>query len=207
MDQNENTKNGPGQPQNPELPESDKPKAGLDNMPEPARKCQVCGSPNHYGCGCEAKARREKKVLNDLPKLHYLIGGRSLCVAAKPGEKSTEIQYEVTCPECIILLAKDAFEQPAAKMKLPEEIDDMLEDVLSIPAIRKMHDAQMDSYKNIEKMANGIEGLCELMYERNNFLKVIASDLITIRNFILKEKEIRDIQLKDEKEKNAAEGN
>lgn len=28
---------------------------------EPSRKCKICGSPNHYGCGCEAKQLREAK--------------------------------------------------------------------------------------------------------------------------------------------------
>lgn len=64
MDQNESTKNVPGQNQSQdgnghetleELP-------GQSNI-EQARKCQICGSPNHHACGCEAKARKEKSRL------------------------------------------------------------------------------------------------------------------------------------------------
>ena len=52
MDQHANTKNvsEPGQAQSPELQESAR------KAEEPSHKCKICGGPNHYGCGCEAKA-------------------------------------------------------------------------------------------------------------------------------------------------------
>ena len=49
MDQNENTENGP---------EQNQAQAEPDVMQqESPRKCEICGSPNHQGCGCEAKER------------------------------------------------------------------------------------------------------------------------------------------------------
>jgi hypothetical protein len=46
--------------------------------------------------------------------------------------------------------------------------------------------------KNIETMADGFQGLCALMYDTNNYLKVITGDLITIRKHLSKEDEVKN---------------
>ena len=64
MDQHANTKNvsEPGQAQNPELQESARQAEEPGDMKtESPRKCSICGGPNHYGCGCEAKQLSEAK--------------------------------------------------------------------------------------------------------------------------------------------------
>jgi len=72
------------------------------------------------------------------------------------------------------------------------ETDDTLEDILSPAAIRAVHEAQMKSYKDIETMAAGNEGLCACMYDICNYLKLITGDLITIRKHLTKEDEVKD---------------
>lgn len=47
----ENTKSGPEQNQDQAEP------AAMQQ--ESPRVCKICGGPNHYGCGCEAKAAKE----------------------------------------------------------------------------------------------------------------------------------------------------
>lgn len=91
--------------------------------------------------------------------------------------------------------------------KIPETpaADDNLEDILTGPAIRKHYEANLKTAEQTEKIANGIEDLRVCFYDMNNYLKVIAGDVITIRNYILKEKAIRDSQLKEDEVKNAAE--
>ncbi len=67
MDPQENTKKtGPDQEQQTGQP-------ATERKSEPARKCQFCKGPDHHGCGCEARAAKEKSRidLNALPKIHY----------------------------------------------------------------------------------------------------------------------------------------
>ena len=47
--------------------------------------------------------------------------------------------------------------------------------------------------KDIKIMADGFEGLCACMYDTNNYLKVIAGDLITIRKVQLKEDKVDEV--------------
>lgn len=72
------------------------------------------------------------------------------------------------------------------------EKDDVLEDILSPDAIREAHEAQMKSYKDIETIAAGNEGLCACMYDITNYLKLITGDLITIRKHLTNEDEVKD---------------
>ena len=70
MDPNENTKSGPEQeqPQSPALQDSASQADELDRMKaESPRKCEICGSPNHHGCGCEAK--RQAKAIVEIKNI------------------------------------------------------------------------------------------------------------------------------------------
>ncbi|MBA7523271.1 hypothetical protein ES705_15394 [subsurface metagenome] len=98
---------------------------------ESPRKCKICGSPNHHGCGCEAKAMTEIK-----------------------------------------------FEQPVSEAPTESEMDDALDAVLTPEAIIESHKASIDMAKDIKTMADGFEGLCACMYDTNNYLKLIAGNLI-----------------------------
>lgn len=84
--------------------------------------------------------------------------------------------------------AEDAAAVFYKKQPIPgADKEDDLKDILSPDAIREAHEAQMKSHKDIETIAGSIEGLCALMYDTNNYLKLITGDLITIRKFLNKE--------------------
>lgn len=54
-----NTRPSPGQDQQQKPGENVDVSAEPDKMQqESPRKCKICGGPNHYGCGCEARQRR-----------------------------------------------------------------------------------------------------------------------------------------------------
>lgn len=147
MDQNENTTGkSPEQAQNPGLQDSARQAEGPGNMKaESSRKCNICGGPNHQGCGCEAKAAREW-----------------------PG--------------------KDAPPDGQPESEAPaDESDDELESILTSEAIVESHKANLKMAQDIKKMADGFEGLCACFYDTNNYLKLIAGDLITIRKLLTKE--------------------
>jgi len=161
MDQNENTKSGPEleQPQSPGPQDSASQADEPGNMKaESPRKCKICGSPNHHGCGCEAKAAKEWPG-EDAPP-----GGQSESETPAPSESET---------------------------------DKALEDVLSPDAIVKSHKLNIQIAKDIKTMADGFEGLCACMYDTNNYLKVMAGDLITIRKMLSKEDDPRLISIID----------
>ena len=52
MDQNQENQKQPGQDQGGPA------EVGVMQQESP-RKCNICGGPNHHGCGCEARQRRE----------------------------------------------------------------------------------------------------------------------------------------------------
>lgn len=55
MDQNDLTKNGPKESPSQAEPGPAEPDAMQQESP---RVCKICGGPNHYGCGCEAKQKQ-----------------------------------------------------------------------------------------------------------------------------------------------------
>lgn len=85
-------------------------------------------------------------------------------------------------------------EQPESEKPTPaeSETDDALEDVLSEEAIVESHKSNLQMAKDIKTMADGFDGLCACMYDTNNYLKVIAGDMITIRKFLTKEDEVKN---------------
>jgi len=138
--------------------------------------------------------------------VHYLIDAQALCRSAEQHKKGTENQYEVTCPECFGLMKtktnREVIDAMREKVRLSvaepeqplsEQIDEVLDDVLSVPAIKEMHDRQLESFANIDRMSNGIEGICTQMYDLGNYLKLITGDLITIRKALVKEAEVKNV--------------
>jgi len=120
--------------------------------------CKVCGGPNHYGCGCEAK--RQAKAIVEIENIH-----------------------KVEQPES---------EAPAAETQAEKEaaFNSVIEDIfsrLSKEDVKKILEGEFDFAKDIKMMADGFGGLCACMYDTNNYLKIIAGDLITIRKFLSKE--------------------
>lgn len=157
MDPHENTKSGPGQNDSPgpqvSANQADEPG---DMKAESPRKCNICGGPNHYGCGCEA---RQKQAAVQVETENI-----------KPAEQS-------------------------------ESENDIIEDVFSPEAIKESDKVNRQMAKDINTMADGFEGLCACMYDTNNYLKLIAGDLITIRKLLSKEDEVKNAD-PDSPEKN-----
>jgi len=197
MDQKEDTKNTEKAPE-------------LQSKSEPARRCQICGGPNHNGCGCEAKARRETTAKNVLPKIHLDMNGRALCVEAKPGEKNTSIQYEVTCQECIRLMRKAG--QPVDAPE-PEDVDEISKAIFSNEEFNRARQLSIDQNENIQQIKELIaaqneliEGVViqhansnEILLSINNFFKLLVDDVITIRKILIMD-EYKEAKPKDEPE-------
>jgi len=74
-----------------------------------------------------------------------------------------------------------------AEQMVPEKVEDILDDVLSIDAIKDAHEANIKMAKDIKTMADDLDGLCACMYDTNNYLKLITGDLITIRKKLTEE--------------------
>lgn len=90
-------------------------------------------------------------------------------------------------------------EQPTALKQTQAERDEtfrkVIEEIIirsSPDEIKKLLEAQFDFAKDIKTMADGFEGLCASFYDTNNYLKVIAGDLITIRKILSKEDEVKN---------------
>lgn len=82
--------------------------------------------------------------------------------------------------------------KPGEPIPQTKSEDDILEAVFSPEAIKESDKVNRQMAKDIETMAGGFEGLCALMYDTNNFLKVITGDLITIRKILTKEDEVKN---------------
>ena len=156
MGQNENTKSGPEQAQ-----DCPGPQASASQAVEPGnikaespRKCKICGSPNHHGCGCEAK--RQARAMVEMENSYKKV------------------------------------EQPESETPGESEADDILEAAFSPEAIIKSDEVNKRMAKDIKTMADGFEGLCVCFYDTNQFLQIIAGDLITIRKFLTKEDEVKN---------------
>ncbi len=129
---------------------------------------------------------------------------------AEPGQGSPEVMQQESPRKCKICggpnhhgcgcEAKAAKEwpgedappdgQPASEAPAESKTfasKDELEDVLSEEAIIESHKSNIQMAKDIKTMADGFEGLCVCMYDTNNYLKLIAGDMITIRKFLTKE--------------------
>lgn len=147
MEPKDHTNGEAVQSQSPELQNSGSQAAEPDRMKiESPRKCRICGGPNHYGCGCEA---RQKKAAVQVATENI-----------KPAEQGT------------------------AEAKSPDEA---IEDILTSEAILEAHEANIQMTKDIKTMADGFEGLCACLYDTNQYLKLLAGDVITIRKFLNKE--------------------
>ena len=158
----------PGQLQSPELPGSASQAEEPGSMQaESPRQCSICEGPNHYGCGCEAKARTEGTGFG----------------APAAGQRRTVGMVET--------------EAPVAK------VDDDLESILSPEGIIEEHEAFKKMAKDIKTMADGFEGLCACFYDTNQYLKIIAGDLITIRKILTNE--YKESETKKTEPENAAE--
>ena len=192
MDPNVNTKSGPEleQAQSPGLQESasqaDEPgkepgPAELDAMQqESPRACKLCGGPNHYGCGCEAKAAKE-------------LPGPDEQGPEEPGADQAIANEQA--------LEQQAAEQPALTPAEEQEVvDETLEDILSPEGIRREHESFLRMATDIKTMADGFGGLCALLYDTNNYLKIIADDCISIRKLLSKEDEVKNATPKNNKD-------
>ncbi len=100
-------------------------------------------------------------------------------------------------------------EQPESETPDEQEIDafhNMMEKIFSrcqIEDIAKLLEGQFDAAKDLKTMAEGFETMCVCLYDANNFLKIIAGDLITIRKFLTKEDEVKNADADNsEKSKN-----
>ena len=181
MDPNSNTKNvsKPGQAQSPELPGS----AG--QAEEPARKCEICGGPNHYGCGCEAKARKEWADKEAKRKEQIIEEAR------KPESQIDTVDLPKTghpkncmCGSCHpTTLEIDNAVKP--------ETDDVLDDILSAEALREAHDANMNMAKNIGIMTERSGAICDCLCDLCQYFKVISEDLKTIKEVLIKKDEVK----------------
>lgn len=174
MVQNGNTLEGsPGQLQSPELPGSGSQADGPGSMKaETPRKCSLCGSPNHHGCGCEAKAKLEGTRAN--PKTVGMV--ESEAPAAGPAAKSEQ----------------PADKPPALHLGTDAHRDELIAKIFanfSDEEVKKIIQGEFDFARDIKTMADGFEGLCAVMYDMINYLKIIAGDLITIRKILSKENE------------------
>lgn len=159
---NENTKNGPEQNQ----AQAEPGPAAPDVMQrESPRQCKICGSPNHQGCGCEARQLREAKEAG--------LTENEAKALQEPEQPASE--------------APEPVEEPVTS-----DADNELEKFLSAEAIIESQKASMQMAKDVKTMADGFEGLCALMYDTNNYLKIIAGDLIKIRKFHTREDEVNN---------------
>lgn len=140
---------------------------------EPARKCQIYGGPNHHGCGCEAKAAKEKSRLDliILPRLHFGVNGRALCPSPEPDEKLTLVEFEVTCPDCRQFMQQAA----AAQQEIQQEIESPEDELEDEPPLNDLMAESCEDFKTL---------ICDIAAT----LKVIAGDAITIRKFLNEEK-------------------
>lgn len=181
MDPQENTKNIE-KDQEPE----NKIRSAAANLVEPARRCQICEGPNHHACGCEARAAKEKSRidLNALPAIHYTSNGRAFCTTAKPGEKTTEIEFEVTCKACQELLKPKTGPGPYAEPDPDEEISEDILKFFSHDLIKEAREQSLQQTKDIHTMAAHFEDIFTMMNDAVAFLKIIADDMITIRKII-----------------------
>jgi len=157
---------------------------------EPARVCQVCGGPNHHGCGCEArklKALKQKQALNALPKIHIYEGGTEYPLCGNPdteGDKFTTNEYEVTCNGCQVLLTPKSGPGPYA-----EQEEELLKEILANPLVIEARQLSLDQAKNIEMIASRFEDLVFYAKSIDATLKVIAGEVITIRKDLVEVKE------------------
>lgn len=162
MDPNENTKNEPGQNQNPEQQGSEKPKAEpINRKAETPRKCQICGSPNHHACGCESKARKERILLGT--------------------QESSAFNQVIEQPESETQIVN---EQPS------DGLLEKIFNVDVIDEARKVSVQQAEYVQGIFNiLEDHNEDFKSYMIDIVTLLKTIAGDLITIRKFLTKEDE------------------
>ena len=76
---------------------------------ESSRVCKVCGGPNHYGCGCEAK--RQAKAMVEIENIHK---------DEQPASGTDDILEDILSPEGIIA-EHEAFKKMAKDIKVMAE--------------------------------------------------------------------------------------
>ena len=125
MDPNENTKSGPKQMlgQNVGHVEQESP-----------RTCKVCGGPNHYGCGCEARARRRVGMVED----------KDLKTTEQPEPEKEDDLEDVFSPEAIKESAK-------SNRKMAQDIETIAEGLDSLNACVR------DTFSYIEGIHNMLQ--------------------------------------------------
>ena len=79
-----------------------------------------------------------------------------------------------------------------APTPVPDKADENMFSPFTEEALKQDLESRLQMAKDIKTMADGFEGLCACMYDTNNYLKVIASDLITIRKFLTKDDEVKN---------------
>lgn len=195
MDQNENTKSEPKQDQSPGPQDSASQAEEPGNMKaESPRKCNICGGPNHYGCGCEAKAMREVNFEAPAPA----AGQPETEAPADHGTLTLSTGQVAGQPESEALAAETQT-QAEKKAAFNKVIEGILNQC-SPDDVKKILEGELDFAKDIKMMADGFEGLCACLYDTNNYLKIIAGDLITIRKILSKEDEVKDAGLIETKD-------
>lgn len=141
--------------------EKNQPDAKPDAMQqEPPRTCEICGGPNHHGCGCEAKAAR--LAAREWP-------------GPQPAEPTGPQPTEPTGPQPA---------EPTGPQPAESKTDDTLEDILSPDAIREAHEAQMKSYKDIKRMADGGEKLFGHIEAMSDNLSDLCGNLHTVISYL-----------------------
>jgi len=165
MDPNENTKSGPEQDQCPGPPDSaSQAEEPGDTKAESPRKCSICGGPNHYGCGCEARAAKIESDKQSAENKQIAAGGPA---AGQPKAKI------------------DTVDSPST------ETDDDLEDILSAKALREAHDATMNMVKDIKTMNERSGAICDCLFDLCQYFKVVSEDLKTIKEVLIKKDEVK----------------
>lgn len=165
MEPKEDTKNGPEQKQPDALQQ------------EPPRKCKICGGPNHHGCGCEAKQLRKAEEAG-------LTENEAKALLEPEPQPASEARRRRT-----VGMVENEISKLSEQQKSD---DDILKNVFSPEAIKESDKVNKQMAKDIRTMADGFEGLCTCMYDTNNYLKIIAGDLITIRKILTKEDEAKN---------------
>ena len=219
MDPNGSTKNKSGQNhqcQGPQASARQKEEPGSVKGESP-RKCTICGSPNHHGCGCEAKRRintineyidrlpkentSREQVIEAVKQFNFsakveLTEALQCSIDETPGVLADYLGFtEPEQPESEAPTDVETLTETQARVSAPgvqPAVIDDLEDILSPEAIRAAHEINLKMAKDIKTMAEGFEGLCACMYDTNNYLKLIAADLVTIKKILTKEYEVKN---------------
>jgi len=175
MDPNENTKSGPGQNHDSPGPQDSarQPEEPGKMDAESPRTCKVCGGPNHYGCGCEAKAAADAAA------------GRQPESEAPVSEKPTPAKP--TDEEILKVHNYYSWLRESAGMKSLPLSDEPTPG--SKEAIAEIIETSFDTAKDIGTMAERSAAICDCLFDLCQYFKVVSEDLKTIKEILIKKDE------------------